>query len=138
MCAPPPPPPYKTPGSATDRHSTMHTVNVEIFALYIFPLNSRFLNIRENIYTVKITIRIAQRVICTKNANFNPREITHFHKSAKIYTRENIYVYLYLRFKESVNPLTYSSGDDLLPLGGRLEALTVLSHHPHLVRGARV
>ena len=35
------------------------TVNVEILALYIFSLNSRFLNIRENIYTVKITIIIA-------------------------------------------------------------------------------
>ena len=36
-----------------------NTVNVEIFALYIFSLNSHFLNIRENIYTVKITIIIA-------------------------------------------------------------------------------
>ena len=69
------------------------TVNVEIFALYIFLLNSRFLNIRENIYAVKITIIIALRVVFTKNANFNPPEIAHFQKSAKIYTRENIYVY---------------------------------------------
>ena len=37
----------------------LHTVNVEIFALYIFSLNSSFLNFRENIYTVKITIIIA-------------------------------------------------------------------------------
>ena len=34
------------------------TVNVDILALYIFSLNSRFLNICENIYTVKITIII--------------------------------------------------------------------------------
>ena len=35
------------------------TVNVEIFALYIFLRNSRFSNIRENICTVKITCMIA-------------------------------------------------------------------------------
>ena len=48
---------------------------------------------RENIYNVKNTFIIAQRSKKTKNANFNPSEITHFVKSAKIYTRENIYVY---------------------------------------------
>ena len=35
-----------------------NTVNVDIFALYLFSLNSRFLNVREKIYTVKITIII--------------------------------------------------------------------------------
>ena len=29
----------------------VHTVNVDIFALYIFSRNSPFLNIRENMYT---------------------------------------------------------------------------------------
>ena len=33
-----------------------NTVNVEMFVPYIFLLNSHFLNIRENIYTVRITI----------------------------------------------------------------------------------
>ena len=37
------------------------TVNVDIFTLYIFSLNSRFLNIRENIYT---TIILSYRAIC--------------------------------------------------------------------------
>ena len=31
------------------------TVKVEIFALYIISPNSRFFNIRENIYTMRIT-----------------------------------------------------------------------------------
>ena len=37
------------------------TVNVEMFALYIFSRNSRFLNIRENIYAAKNTFIIAYR-----------------------------------------------------------------------------
>ena len=45
-------------GQQISRSDQPNTVNVEIFALYIFSLNSRFLNIRKNIilYTVKITI----------------------------------------------------------------------------------
>ena len=39
----------------------MYTVNLEMFTLYIFPPNSRFINIRENIYTVKITFIKAYR-----------------------------------------------------------------------------
>ena len=35
------------------------TVNIDIFALYIFLHNSRFLNIHENMYTSKITFIIA-------------------------------------------------------------------------------
>ena len=35
------------------------TINVDIFALYIFSRNSRFLNIRENMYTSKIIFIIA-------------------------------------------------------------------------------
>ena len=69
---------------------TIDTVNIEMFALYIFSLNSRFLNMREKLYTVKITIIISER---PKNANFNPCEFVHFHNSAKMYTHENIYVY---------------------------------------------
>ena len=41
---------------ATCQHT--YTVNVDIFALYIFSLNSRFSNIRENIYTMKISFII--------------------------------------------------------------------------------
>ena len=37
------------------------TVKVDIFALYIFSRNSRFLNIRENMYTSKITFILAYR-----------------------------------------------------------------------------
>ena len=81
-----------------------NTVNVEIFELYIFSLNSRFLDIRENRYTVKITIIMAERAVCTKNANFYPREIAHFHKSEKSYTRENIYVYSKPQTKCTIYP----------------------------------
>ena len=38
-----------------------YTVNEDIFALYIFSHNSRFLDIRENMYTLKITFVIAYR-----------------------------------------------------------------------------
>ena len=69
------------------------TVNVDIFALYIFSRNSRFLDMRENMYPSKITFIIAYRTSCTKNANFNTREIAHFCKFVKIYTLENIYVH---------------------------------------------
>ena len=73
--------------------SLLNTVNVEIFALYIFSRNSRFLEMREHIFNVKNIFIIGQRAKNTKNANFNPSEIAHFVKSAKIYTLENIYVY---------------------------------------------
>ena len=74
-------------------HIHVNTVNVEIFALYIFSRNSRFLEMRGNIFNMKNTFIIGQRAKNTKNANFNPSEIAHFVKSTTIYTRENIYVY---------------------------------------------
>ena len=37
----------------------LKTVEVEIFALYVFTRNSRLLNISENMYTMKITILLA-------------------------------------------------------------------------------
>ena len=70
-----------------------YTVNVEIFALCIYSRNSRFLDMCETIYNVKNIFIIAQRAKKNENANFNPSEIAHFVKSAKIYTCENIYVY---------------------------------------------
>ena len=74
-------------------YNKIYTVNVDIFAMYMFSLNSRFLNIRKNMYTVKITFVISQRDRYAENANFDTREIAHFQKYAKIYTRENIYLY---------------------------------------------
>ena len=44
------------------------TVNVEIFALYILSRYSRFSNIRENMYNLKITYIIPHRGINIKNA----------------------------------------------------------------------
>ena len=61
-------------------------MNVEILALYIFSRNSRFLDIRENMYTLKITFIVAQRENDTQNANLNRSEIAYFVKSAKIST----------------------------------------------------
>ena len=45
----------------TQDTSLSTTVNVDIFALYIFSRNSRFLNVRKNMYTSKITFVIAYR-----------------------------------------------------------------------------
>ena len=69
------------------------TVNVDIFALYIFSRYSRLSNIRENMYIVKITYIMPHRGKNIKIANANPREIVDFRKCAKIYTCENIYVH---------------------------------------------
>ena len=41
--------------------NTLHTVNVEFFALYIFSRFSHFSNIRENIYNLKIYFCIPHR-----------------------------------------------------------------------------
>ena len=70
-----------------------NTVNVDIFALYIFSRNSRLSNIRENMYIVKITCIMAHRGKNIKIGNINLREIANFRKCTKIYTRENIYAY---------------------------------------------
>ena len=89
-----------------------YTVNVYIFALYIFSRNSRFLNLRENIYTSKITFIITYRANYTQNANFNTHEIAHFINPRKcihakistltvynqsIYLKTgNCYIYIYM------------------------------------------
>ena len=48
----------QTTSSSLTIYTIQYTVNVDIFALYIFSRNSRFLNIRENMYTSKITFMI--------------------------------------------------------------------------------
>ena len=72
---------------------TCHTVNVEISVLYIFLCYSRFSNIRENMYNLKITFIMPHRGNNFKNANLSPREIAILHKITKMYTRENIYAH---------------------------------------------
>ena len=47
------------PPSRQWRLNVGSTVNVDIFALYILSRNSGFLDIRENMYTMKITFIIA-------------------------------------------------------------------------------
>ena len=74
-------------------HCTGITVNVYIFALYIFSRYSCLSNVRQNIYIVKITFIMLQRGNNFKNAKINLREIANFRKCANIYTRENIYVH---------------------------------------------
>ena len=71
----------------------LYTVNVEIFALYIFSRYSRFSSIRENIYNLKTSYIMPHRGNIIKNANLSPRDIANFRKFAKIYTRENIYIH---------------------------------------------
>ena len=58
-------------------------VNVEIFVLYIFSRYSRFRNIRENMFIVKITYIMPYIDNNLKNANINPHEIANFHKLRK-------------------------------------------------------
>ena len=70
-----------------------HTVNVDMFALFIFSRYSRLSNIRENMHIVKTTFIRPHRGKNIKNANINLCEIANFRKCAKINTRENIYVH---------------------------------------------
>ena len=49
----------KTRGITDDDSEKRNTVNVDIFALFIFLRNLRFLNIRENMYISKITFIFA-------------------------------------------------------------------------------
>ena len=76
-----------------------YTVNVDIFALYIFLRYSRFSNFRENIYNLKTSYIMPHRSNIIKNANLSPREIANFRKFAKIYTRENIYIHEYVTYR---------------------------------------
>ena len=71
----------------------MPTVDIDIFALYIFSRCSRFLNVRENMYNMKITFIVPPKGNTVKNANINPREIVNFRNFAKMYMRENIYIH---------------------------------------------
>ena len=77
-------------------------MNVDIFLLYISSCNLHVLDIRENMYTVKITFSIAQRENNTKNANLNPSEIALFvkyvkYRHAKISTfTVCLYIYIYI------------------------------------------
>ena len=80
---------------------TSRTVNVDIFALYIFSRYSR--NVRENMYIVKITFIMLHRGNYIKNAKIKPHEIANLQKYAKIYTRENIYVHSILAAKMVIN-----------------------------------
>ena len=65
------------------------TVNVEIFTLYIFLRYLRFLDVRENMYHVKITFIMPCKGNIVKNV-----KLSIF---AKIYTRKNIYIHNTLR-----------------------------------------
>ena len=47
------------------------TVSIDIFVSYIFSRNSRFWNIRENIYNAKLSFIIPNTVNDSKNANLN-------------------------------------------------------------------
>ena len=54
----------------SNRTPPSHTANVEIFALYIFSRNSRFSNISEYMYIVKITFIMPYRgnnIKCVQN-----------------------------------------------------------------------
>ena len=61
--------------------------------MYIFSRNSHFLNIREKYVHLENYFYSSLKGVLYLNANFNTHEITHFHKSAKMYTRENIYAH---------------------------------------------
>ena len=63
-------------------------MNIDIFALYIFSRYLRFLNVRVNMFNVKITF-----IMPFRGTNLNPCDIASFLQFANIYTRENIYVH---------------------------------------------
>ena len=54
------------------------TVNIDIFALYIFSGYWHLSSIRENMYIVEITLIMPQRDKYVKNANINLRKIAYF------------------------------------------------------------
>ena len=72
------------------------TVNVEIYALYIFLHNLQVLKIQENIYIMKISFTIQLRGNIMKNTNINPRENVNFLKYMNIYTHEK---YMFIVFR---------------------------------------
>ena len=75
------------------REVLVFTVNIEIFALYIFSRNTRLLKVRENMCDVKITFTIPFEGNTMINTNLNPCEIVNFLQYAKIYRSENVYVH---------------------------------------------
>ena len=58
--------------------SLLNTVNVDIFALYLFLCSSRFSNRRENMYTAKMNFITPFRVRDSKSTNLNKRENCRF------------------------------------------------------------
>ena len=76
-------------------HVPSTTVNVEMFALYIFLSYSRLSHIHQNMYNIKISFTMPYRanIYKIKNANLYSREIDNFLKFAKIHTREHMYVH---------------------------------------------
>ena len=77
----------------------IYTVNIDIFALYIFPAFCAFIKcLRKNMYIVKITCIMLHRGNNIKNGKINQRKIANFRKCPKTYTHKNIYVYSICRF----------------------------------------
>ena len=77
-----------------------YTVNVDIFALYIFSRYSRLLNVRENIYIVKITFIMLHRGNNIKKAKINLRQIANFGNARKFIDAKistfTVYIYVYI------------------------------------------
>ena len=69
------------------------TVNLDIFALYIFSHFSRFPISTKICMTQKSTIYCLIEHDNSRKANLNPCEIASFLQFTTIYTRENIYVH---------------------------------------------
>ena len=92
-------------------------MNVYIFVLYIFLRNSRFLNIRENMYTMKITFIITYSIIYSENANFKPRGNAHFRKSAKkLYARKYLRSQYCILPRIGINPGNLNRGNSIVSL----------------------
>ena len=77
-------------GLAYSHVSVSDTVNVETRCTSFCVL---FLNVRENMFNVKITLIMPFRGNIVQNANLNPHEIACFLQFAKMYTPENNYVH---------------------------------------------
>ena len=85
---------YQTFPQYFSKYTPVNTECRNFSALYIFLRYSRFSNIRENMYNLKMTCIIPHSGNNIKSANFeSTQKLPYFRKFAKMYTRENIYVH---------------------------------------------
>ena len=76
-----------------------NTVNVEIFALYIFSCYLHFSNIREKYEQLENYLYYTTVGNNMKNVHLSPHKIANFPKFVKMYSRKNIYIHSSFHFE---------------------------------------